>query len=155
MKNLQFALTLSVLTASTCWQQQIRKCCPQTEFLDQYYHCRHTRGKFEFKTFYHISLLQWKCEYQKVIFEISLNGTLAKCQQSTSVGNFQKHKTSFTNSSLVSQIKLMNLILSSKTLTSDKSIHCFLYAIIPITEVDIPIQGQRGNNKLIKLVNGQ
>ena len=55
----------------------------------------------------------------------------------------------------MSQIKLMNLILSSKTLTSDKSIHCFLYAIIPITEVDIPIQGQRGNNKLIKLVNGQ
>ena len=45
MKNLQL-LTLSMLAASKCWQQQIRKCCPETEFLDQDYHCRHTPGEF-------------------------------------------------------------------------------------------------------------
>ena len=52
MKNLQFFLNLSLFTASMCWQQQIRKCCPETEFLDQYYDCRHTLGKFQFQTFF-------------------------------------------------------------------------------------------------------
>ena len=54
MKNLQFFLNLSLFTASMCWQQQIRKCCPETEFLDQYYDCRHTLGKFQFQTFFHL-----------------------------------------------------------------------------------------------------
>ena len=52
MRGPQAFVTLSVVAASLCRGDEdftqlpaMIKCCPETEFLDDWYNCRHTQGE--------------------------------------------------------------------------------------------------------------
>ena len=50
MKDLHSFVALSALAASLSWQnltkaREILKCCPESQFLDEWYNCLHTHSK--------------------------------------------------------------------------------------------------------------